>query len=534
MTPIFFIAALTPILSVLIFLVFLKLPASKAMPLSFLIVLLSGFFIWKMPLQQLLAATSEGLVIAVSILWIIFGALVFLNTLTRTGAIETIRKGFAHLTPDRNIQTLVIAFAFGAFLEGASGFGTPAAIVAPLLVALGFPPIAAVVLALIADSSPVTFGAVGTPILIGLQKGLPQLAPESIRAIAQQAAAMDILTATFIPIMLITLLSRCWGQHKRWRDSLSAYPFALLCGLCYSVVAYFTVRLLGPEFPAIAGGVVTLIVAIICIKKGWLQPKTPLLFSHDSVSALQASAPPSRKKLIGAWLPYAMVGILLVLTRVEPLGLKTWLQNLRLNTGPLWGTPINASLELLFSPAAIFIVVALISSLFLNPNRMAIIPAWRNALTSLLPATLALCAAIPMVRLFIHSDINAIEGLVSMPLFLAQYAAQNLDASWPLFAPFIGAMGSFIAGSSTFSNMMLSSLQWSVAEQLNAPTHILMALQLLGANAGNMIAVSNVVAASAVVKLTGSEGHIIRYTLGPMLIYALLAGSLGLLLVQLW
>ncbi len=532
MTLLFFIAALTPILAVLVFLVFLKLPASKAMPLSFLIVLLCSFFICKIPAQQLLAASSEGLVIAVSILWIIFGALAFLNTLTITGAIGTIREGFMHLTPDRNVQTLIIAFAFGAFLEGASGFGTPAAIVAPLLVALGFPPIAAVVVALIADSSPVTFGAVGTPILIGLQKGLPELDSAAINAIAQQSAGMDILTASLLPILLISLLSRFWGQHKRWRDSLSTYPFALLCGVCYSLSAYMTMRFLGPEFPAIIGGVTTLIMAIVCVKYRWLQPKQPLLFSHDSAQMLPSSTPPSRQALARAWAPYALVGFLLVLTRIEPLGIKHLLKSLQLTTGPLWGTSITASLEPFYSPAAIFILVALIASRYLNPTRAPIIPAWRGAFKSLLPATIALGAAIPMVRLFIHSDVNQIDGLVAMPFFLAHFAAQNLDMSWPLFAPFIAAMGSFVAGSSTFSNMMLASLQWSVAEQLNAPTTILLALQLLGANAGNMIAVSNVVAAAAVVKLTGSEGHIIRYTLGPMIIYALLAGGLGLVLVQ--
>lgn len=163
MTLMQLVTALTPVLAVLLFLVLLRIPASKAMPLSFGLTALVAYYFWGIPLIQLTAATIQGWVIALSILNIIFGALLLLNVLRVGGVLDTIRSGFIGISPDRRVQAIIVAWFFGAFLEGAGGFGTPAAIAAPLLVVLGFPPLAAVTLALIGDSSPVSFGAVGTP-----------------------------------------------------------------------------------------------------------------------------------------------------------------------------------------------------------------------------------------------------------------------------------------------------------------------------------------------------------------------------------
>ena len=172
MTVLTTLAAVTPILAVFVFLVILRMPAVRAMPISLLLTALVTIAIWQVPLVQVLASSVEGLIIAASILWILFGAILLLNTLRESGAIDTIRNGFMHITPDRRVQAIIVAWLFGAFLEGAAGFGAPAAITGPLLAALGFPALAAVMLALVANSSPVSFGAVGTPIIIGVGEGL--------------------------------------------------------------------------------------------------------------------------------------------------------------------------------------------------------------------------------------------------------------------------------------------------------------------------------------------------------------------------
>jgi lactate permease len=228
--------------------------------------------------------------IAASILWIVFGAILLLKTLITSGAMDTIRAGFTRVTPDPRAQVVIIAWLFGAFLEGVAGFGTTAAIVAPLLVALGFAPMAAVVLALVADSSPVSFGAVGTPVVIGLAQGLqegPALAPAVaatigerpmgalLRDVAVQAITIDLLVGTFIPLILIILLMHFFHPRRSWRDGLAAWRFALFAGLAFTVPALAVAVLLGPEFPSIIGGLTGLLLTVPLARTGFLLPALP-------------------------------------------------------------------------------------------------------------------------------------------------------------------------------------------------------------------------------------------------------------------
>lgn len=538
MTALIVLSALTPVLSVIFLLVILRLPASRAMPLSFALTAAICFFMWGIALPYMAAAIIEGLVIALSILWIVFGAIVLLNVLKAAGAIAHIKQGFTALSPDRRIQTVVIAWLFGAFLEGASGFGTPAAIAAPLLLSLGFPALAAVVMPLIADSAPVSFGAVGTPVLVGLAQGAPSLEDTHIRAIATHAAAMDILIATFIPLLLCAMLTRFWGHNKSFREGLALWPFALAMGLSFTLTAWLVAKFLGPEFPSILGGLAGLLVALVLIKKHWLMPTTHWRFANDD--PLPNNAPPTNRPntaIIYAWLPYLIVAVLLILTRLEFTGLKPLLQGLSWRTGMLFNTPIEAAFAPLYSPGAIFVVVACgvsLISVALTPttaHRQLCKSAWLNALKTLLPTAIALGTSVPMVRLFIYSDVNTLTinavPVPAMPLLLAEQAAAIFTHSWPFIAPLIGALGSFIAGSATFSNMMFSSLQVAVAQDLSLPVTTMLGLQLLGSNAGNMICVANVVAAASVVKLSGHEGQIIRYTVGPMALYVFAIGTVG-------
>jgi lactate permease len=175
--------------------------------------------------------------------------------------------------------------------------------------------------------------------------------------------------------------------------------------------------------------------------------------------------------------------------------------------------------------------VALLAGWFQRGDPRALTQAWRASLIKVIPTGIALFTAIPMVRVFLRSDVNA-AGLLSMPMELATLAASHMGAHWPLAAPFIGGLGSFIA-SSTFSNMMFSGFQAAVADRSGFPLPLTVALQMIGANAGNMIAVSNVVAAASLVNLSGREGQIIRFTLGPMLLYCAAAGILVMILLRL-
>ncbi len=523
------LTAAMPLLSVFILLVLLRLPAKKAMPLSLLLSALLAYTVWQMPWQQLSAALLEGLVIAATIVWIIFGAILLLNVLKRSGALDVIKVGFSHISADKRVQLIIIAWLFGSFLEGAAGFGTPAAIAAPLLVALGFSPLAAVVLALIADSCAVSFGAVGTPVLVGIAQGVPGTTAAELQQIALTAISIDIIVASWLPLFMCVLYTRFFSHPASWRAGFALTPFALFSGLAFTVPAYLVAWLLGPEFPSVLGALVGLALVCFAAKAGFLLPKTarhsPHTLANDPSAALAKLA------LWRAWLPYSLVALLLVLSRIPSLPFKGYLQQLSWQWQGIMGSELSVSVAPLYLPGTIFVVTAVLACFLLAAPRHTLQQACKDSGKMLLPSVIALAAAVPMVRIFLHSDINH-AGLPAMPMALAELAAGSLAHSWLWLAPFVGALGSFIAGSATFSNLMFGSFQQAMATEAGLSSQLVLALQMLGANAGNMICVVNVVAAASVVNLNGREGEIIRYTLWPMLFYCVFAAFTAQLLFR--
>ena len=218
--------AFSPILLAAVLLVGLRWPAKRAMPLVYLLTAGIGLYVWGMSLNRVLASTLQGLVITIGVLWIIFGAILLLNTLKHSGAIAVIRAGFTTISPDRRIQAIIIAWLFGCFIEGASGFGTPAAIAAPLLVAIGFPALAAVLMGMLVQSTPVSFGAVGTPIIIGVNSGLDsaslgaRLSAEGsnwevfLQLITSNVAIIHAIVGTLMPLIMVLMLTRFFGTRK--------------------------------------------------------------------------------------------------------------------------------------------------------------------------------------------------------------------------------------------------------------------------------------------------------------------------------
>ena len=277
--------AFSPILLAAILLVGLRWPAKRAMPVVYVVTALIGLFVWDMSVNRVLASTLQGLVITIGVLWIIFGAILLLNTLKYSGGISAIRAGFATISPDRRIQAIIIAWLFGCFIEGASGFGTPAAIAAPLLVAIGFPAMAAVLLGMLVQSTPVSFGAVGTPIIIGVNSGLDtaaigaQLVAKGssweifLQLITSHVAIVHALVGTVMPVVMVMMLTRFFGKEKSWKAGLEVVPFALFAGLAFTVPYAFTGVFLGPEFPSLLGGLVGLAIVTTAARSGFLVPK---------------------------------------------------------------------------------------------------------------------------------------------------------------------------------------------------------------------------------------------------------------------
>jgi lactate permease len=562
------IAALAPLIAVFALLVLARWPATRAMPVAYAIAVAAAIWAWGMTPRVVAAASLRGAMIALSLLWIILPALALLYTLRETGGLTAIRAGFNDISPDARVQALVVAWLFGSFMEGAAGFGTPAAVAGPLLVALGFPPLAACASALIIQSTPVTFGAVGTPILIGMGESLnvPEVMNRVvteggigydafIAAIGARAATVHAVCGLAVPFLLLAVLGRTFGRDRSARTALEIWRFTLFCGLAF-VIPYVAVAwLLGPEFPSLLGSLVALAVVVPAARRGFLlrgaevwtfappaqwEPQWSGAVTPPPGAAAAGGegagtvAPPGGAEigLLRAWSPYVLAAALLVLTRLPALPLRGALESVSIGWQNILGTPLSQSFQPLYLPGTMLALAALLAPvLHRRPLAACARRAWRGAASTLAGPTVALLFAVALVRVFIDSGVNE-AALDSMPIYLADRLADAVGGAWPFFAPWVGAMGAFVAGSNTVSDLMFALFQYGVAAAAGLPIVLILALQAVGGAAGNMITVHNVVAASATVGLVGEEGSLIRITMLPMIVYLLLAGLLGLLLAQ--
>ncbi|MDM7255336.1 MAG: L-lactate permease [Paracoccus sp. (in: a-proteobacteria)] len=554
-----FIAALMPIAVVFLLLVVMRKSAKLSMLAAYLVTAGLALWLWGAAPERVAGATVNGLVTAITLLYIVFGAILLLYTVQESGAIRAIKRGFTDISPDRRIQAIIIAWMFGSLIEGASGFGTPAAVAAPLLVAIGFPAMAAVMVALIIQSTPVSFGAVGTPMLVGVKTGLsgdavaqaiaPQTLDQYVPVVAANVAMVHALIGFLIPLMMVGMLTRFFGASRSFAEGFRAWKFALFAGIAFTLPYWLVAEFLGPEFPSLIGGLVGLLIVVPAARAGSFMPSDRFDFPpraqwgsdwQGSVEPDAADAEisphghPARREisLLTAWMPYVIVAALLVLTRTVP-ALKAWLTSPQatLAFDDLFGSGINARAQFLYSPGTVMILAALLSVPLFRMKGSDFGKAVGISARTMIAAAPALLLAVPMVQVFINSGS---EGVLSMPITLAEGMASAAGQAWPLFAPIVGALGAFIAGSNTVSNMMFSLFQFSTAQGIGLDlmgATIVVTLQAVGGAAGNMICVHNVVAASATVGLTDREGDMIRKTLIPMAYYVVQAGLIGMGLI---
>jgi lactate permease len=544
--------SLLPIISVAVFLVMLRWPASRAMPICYVVAVVLALFVWQVPFIRVMAASVNGLIDAIELIYIIFGAILLLNTLQESGAIQSIRKGFSDITPDRRIQVIIIAWLFGSFIEGSAGFGTPAAVAVPLMVGLGFPAMAAVVSGMIIQSTPVSFGALGTPMLTGVytgladdpavlafaaQEGMDYL--ELVSYIAAKVAFIHAIAGTFIPLILVCVMTQFFGKNKTFTEGMKVWKFAIFAAFSMTIPYVLVARYLGPEFPSLFGGLIGLAIVVTAARKGFLMPKEdeiwhfpersdwdPLWIGQLEVKDKQIDGP--AMSLVKAWMPYIVVAGLLVATRLPQLPFLDMLRGglATFTISNIFGTSIGQSVQPFYSPAALFITVSIITYFAHGMDVKSYTNAWKTSGKTMLSAGAALVFTVPMVQVFLNSNGGA-AGYQQMPIELAEGVAALAGNAWPFFSTFIGGLGAFVAGSNTVSNMMFSLFQFGVGERIGADPTWIVALQAVGGAAGNTICVHNVVAASAVVGLIGREGEVIRKTLMVFIYYALFTGSVG-------
>jgi lactate permease len=346
------------------------------------------------------------------------------------------------------------------------------------------------------------------------------------------------ITGTLVPLIVVAMMTRFFGPNRSFRDGLSVWPFALFGAFAmtvpYVTVAYF----IGPEFPTIIGSLTGLAVVVTAARAGFLMPPRDHAWDFAPEAEWDANwtgtvhihkdADPDKMHIFKAWLPYLCVAALLVFTRLDLEGfdVKGWLTAQVISWPEIFGTNITANVQPLYLPGTVFVTVSLITIGLHRIEFREFMGAVKDSGKLTLAASTALIFTVPMVQVFINSDGGA-SGYPKMPIALAEGAAALAGGLWPLFAPFIGGIGAFVAGSNTVSNMMFSLFQFDVGQRIGVDPTWVVALQAVGGAAGNMICVHNVVAASAVVGLLGKEGSVIRKTVFPFFYYALMAGALG-------
>ena len=502
-------------------------PSHKSLPFAALLVYLLVLIHSRFDPNLVNATVLNGALSASTPISILWGALLLSQTMRRSGAERSISEALKGVSSNPVAQLMILGWAFPFMMEGASGFGTPAAISAPLLVGLGFDAVRVTVLTLIMNAVPVTFGAVGTPMWFGFSQ-VP-LSPTEILSVSCKSALVHTIAALCVPIIALRSLV---GWKEIRQNLVFIYLSILSCTLPSLILARFNY-----EFPSLIGGTVGL-----CLSA--LMAKHRVGLAHIAEEA--AADPPSRhRNPVRAFAPYLILIAVLIATRLPFLPLRAWLTaaspRLALDWGSLgtfsvsaalvlrldsiFGTPSSWNYQALFVPALIpFGLVVLLSIPLLRIDLPAMRSVLADTMKRLRGPSITLVGALIMVQLMTLGDDRAQTTIIGQTL------ASASGRSWPFFAPVLGALGAFFAGSATVSNLTFAGIQDSIARTLGFGRTSILALQSVGAAMGNMVAISNIVAVVSILNLENQEGAVLKRTVIPLAVYALIAGVAGLLL----
>lgn len=528
--------AFIPIIVTVVLMVAFNWPAKRALPLAWILACVIAFAVWKMNVHDMAAYTITGFLSAFETLVIIFGAILIMNTLKRSGAMSAINGMFKGVTKDARILAIIIGWVFGAFIEGAAGFGTPAALAAPLLISVGFPPLAAAIVALICNSTPVCYGAVGTPTNTAFATVKDAVAaggadPDTWKmALTKWSAISMAVGAFFIVFVAVCMLVKLFGKNKSFKDALPCIPFIIFTVAVFDIIYLLIATFIGPELVSLVAAVITLFVSIGAAKAGFLQPKETWTFAPEETwdrSWLSTTEVPEPKvsdmPLLKAFTPYIIIIAILVATRVcqnVGMGWASAMKAFTIGTGKsgvILG--LNWNWAILWNPGVIFIIVALLTIVIQGMKGSEVSGAWKDTGKQVSGAAIALLFGVAMVNIFRYTNVSSDVMDGSMLLIMARGLAALAGNAYVIVAPLIGVLGAFMSGSNTVSNTLFSSLQFETATILAMPQVFIVALQNNGGAIGNMVCVNNVVSACATTGTIGNEGKIIRTNIVPCIIY---------------
>jgi len=561
--------AAIPLLLAGILLVGFLWPATRAMPIAWVAALAVGYFAWNMPVNWLAAASAVGVITAITILWIVFGALVLLYTLMEAGAFDRINRGFATVSDDRRVQIVLIAFFMATFIEGAAGFGTPAAVVAPLLLGLGFPALAAVVAGIIGHIIAVTYGAVGTPIIVGIQNPMENVeftrtaieeggmtVQEFSVEVAAWAATYHALVGFMMPLFAVGMVVYFFGDpdERSLAPAWEVAPLCLFAGISFAVPYWISAWFLTAEFPSLIGSMVGGTIVLSVLRAGYFLPDDEWEFPErekwadhwvgtiepGQSNGSNGGSPEAEAadlsggedmSLLKAWSPYIALVILLVITRaVDPISNFIGSDPFVIGFSDILGTTLGGSFAWMSVPGFWLIVSAVLAIPIFGMSGQEVGDAWKEAGRKIVSPFIALVFVIAMVQVMLQSGAHpGAPEVGSMIVLLAQTTADTLGPAYPAFASLIGALGAAMAGSNTVSNITFGAFQFEAATQLGLPRTIIVGAQAVGGAIGNLVAIHNLVAALATVGLLGQEGRVMRLNMIPLLYYATGVGLLCLL-----
>lgn len=491
--------AILPFL-VFIFLLFIKRTTLlKASIITLGLYTILAIFYWKILNSFLYISYGKGVLVSVDIFIIIFGAVLFLEILKDLNIIKNISHHLSSISRDYRVQVIIIAWFFECFLEGTAGFGTPAAIAVPLLIGLGLPPIRALIVGLLGNSIPGIFGAAGTPIKVGF-------ATLNVSAVPFYAALFNFV-GIIVPAFMIWIITK--GRPNRKKEFLEALPFALWSGFLFLAPAFLTATFIGQEFPTIIGSIVGLTLAIISIKLGIFVPKTVLEIGEKKEDVHTMS-------VFKSFLPYGILVALLILGKII--------------LGKI-GIPIGIGFKHtfnFFNPGLIFILVGAITAIVWKTKKETIIKSVKGAFSAAIIPFFVIAAMLSMIQLMINSG-NNFSGIPSAISLIAK----TIESYFlPFFAPFAGAFGAMMTGSATSSNVMFGSLFSSATINMGLNTSIILALLVVGAGIGNMIALADILTAEAVIGEKNAERKIVKGVIIPCIICLLIVGIIGMIILR--
>lgn len=503
------LVACLPIALFFLSLVVFKLKGYVAGFLTTLLATLIALFVYKMPFDKVFASLAYGFLYGLwPIAWIIIAAIFLYKLSVKSGYFAILRDSIVTITPDQRIQVILIGFCFGAFLEGAIGFGGPVAITAALLVGLGLQPLYAAGLCMIANTAPVAFGAVGIPV-IAMAKivNVPDI------DISAMTGLMLLPLSALVPFFLIFLMNGLKGIKETW-------PVLLIAGLTFSIVQYFSATYLGPELPSIASAAASIAATTIFLK--FWQPKNIFRFDSENNNSKKNEEKKvySASQIILAWLPFIILILMIVVWTTS--GFKAlFAQNgifasstLQFNfetlanifqTQPV--VPESKAVKSLFELPLIntvgtsIFVTALISAFFLKVKPSDVAGTFMETIHEMKFAILTIGLVLSFAYIANYSGISATLAL----------ALAHTGKAFAFFSPLVGWVGVFLTGSDTSSNLLFATLQQVTARALDIPETLFLAANTVGGVVGKMISPQSIAVACAAVGLVGRESELFRF-----------------------